>query len=185
VLADRRTSEPASEKDSWELDDVADRDELRSRFGMLLQELRVILPGVQILSAFLLTAAFSQRFGELDVWGRRAYGVALTASIISVSCLLAPTMLHRVGDRTQRARRLSWSVWLLLAGVVFLGVALISSWWGVARLAFGAETAWWMTVPLLLVMVALWLGLPLALRGRAGRRPARGAPAPRRSPPAR
>ena len=100
MLAERRSGEPtsslepASEKESWELDDVADRDELRSRYGMLLQELRVILPGVQILSAFLLTAAFSQRFGELDVWGRRAYGVALTASIISVTCLLAPTMLH-------------------------------------------------------------------------------------------
>ncbi len=178
MLAERRSGEPvsrleepASEKESWELDDVADRDELRSRFGMLLQELRVILPGVQILSAFLLTAAFSQRFAELDVWGRRAYGLALTASIISVTCLLAPTMLHRLGDRTARARRLSWSVVLLLAGVVFLGIALISSWWGVARLAFGAETAWWMTVPLVVVMVGLWVGVPLLLRsGQRSRR---------------
>ena len=164
MSAEPRSAVPASEKESWELDDVADRDELRSRFGMLLQELRVILPGVQILSAFLLTAVFSQRFGELDVWGRRAYGLALTSSILSVTCLLAPTMLHRLGARTARAQRLSWSIVLLLAGVVFLGIALISSWWGVARLAFGATTAWWMTVPLIFVMVGLWVALPLVLR---------------------
>jgi hypothetical protein len=94
-------------------------------------------------------------------------------------------MLHRLGDRRARALRLAWSASLLLTGVVFLGIALICSWWGVARLAFGGATAWWMTVPLVLVMVALWVGLPLALRGRGGRRRAPATPAPRRSRPAR
>ena len=56
-----------SEKRSRELDDVRDREELRRRFDMLLQEVRVGLPGVQVLAAFLLTAPFSQRFGELDL----------------------------------------------------------------------------------------------------------------------
>ena len=48
----------------------ADREELRTRYQMLLQELRVVLPGVQVLMAFLQTAPFAQRFGDLDDLGR-------------------------------------------------------------------------------------------------------------------
>ncbi len=55
--------------DAQDLDDMADRDVLRNRYEVLLQELRASLPGVQILSAFLLTAPFSQRFDELDDLG--------------------------------------------------------------------------------------------------------------------
>src|SRR3954454_2965978 len=62
----RSTPEPDSEKSTEELDDVADRHELRDRYSMLLGEVRVSLPGVQLLSAFLLTAPFSNRFGDLD-----------------------------------------------------------------------------------------------------------------------
>ncbi len=48
-----------------ELDDEADRDELRRRYYGLMQELRVLLPGVQILVAFLLTVPFATRFGNV------------------------------------------------------------------------------------------------------------------------
>jgi Family of unknown function (DUF6328) len=51
-----------SDEDTEDLDDVADREELRQRYYGLLQELRVVLPGVQVLLAFLLTAPFAQRF---------------------------------------------------------------------------------------------------------------------------
>ena len=92
-----------SEKDVGELDDVTDREELRNRYNLLLQEIRVVLPGVQILLAFLLTVPFVQRFNELDTWGRGAYGVALTCSMLAVVCLLTPAVLHRLGQRTARA----------------------------------------------------------------------------------
>ena len=58
--------EPSEILDAAELDDDRDRDELRSRYGMLLQELRVLLPGVQLLVAFLLTAPFAQGFERVD-----------------------------------------------------------------------------------------------------------------------
>jgi MFS family permease len=155
---------PDSERDTRDLDDVADRKELRDRFDMLLQELRVSLPGVQVLTAFLLTAPFSQRFGELDLWGRRAYGVALTSSMLSVVCLIAPTLLHRLGERRARSRRLLWSVRLMIIGLVLLGVALMSAMWGIARFVFGTETAWWLTAPAVVLLVTVWLVLPLTLR---------------------
>jgi hypothetical protein len=158
--------EPDSEKHLDELDDVHDREELRSRFGMLLQELRVTLPGVQVLAAFLLIAPFSQRFGDLDVWGRRAFGTALLASMVSVVCLLAPTLLHRVGERRARSRRLEASIVLMVVGLTALAVALVAALWGVARFVFGTGVAWAFTVPVVALLLALWIVVPLTLRPR-------------------
>jgi hypothetical protein len=124
---------PDSQKEVEELDDVADREELRKRYEVLLQELRVSLPGVQVLSAFLLTAPFSQRFDQLDEWGRRAYGVALISSMLSVICLVGPILLHRLGERRARAARLHWGIRLQVLGMAFLAVALMTAVWGVAR----------------------------------------------------
>ena len=155
---------PNSEKPSGDLDDVADREELRDRYAMLLQELRVSLPGVQVLSAFLLTVPFSQRFDELDSWGRRVFAVSLTSSMLSVMCLLAPTLLHRLGPRTARAQRVTWSVRMLVAGLACLAVALISALWGVSRFVFGTPTAWSITLPVLAALLVLWIVIPALLR---------------------
>jgi hypothetical protein len=155
-----------SEKSVNQLDDVADREELRSRYDLLLQEVRVALPGVQILLAFLLTVPFSQRFGDLDTWGRRAYGVALTCSMLSVVCLLTPAVLHRLGLRTARAARLRWSIRLQVLGLAFLGVALLAALWEVARFVFGTDLAWCVTLPATALVLVCWVVLPLTLRRR-------------------
>ena len=157
---------PKSEKDTGELDDIVDRDELRHRFDMLLQELRVVLPGVQVLLAFLLTAPFSQRFAEVDTWGRRAYAVALATAMLAVIALLTPTILHRLVERTARTHRLWWSIRLLVVGLVLVAVALVSAMWGIARFVFGTTTSWWLVTPALIVLGALWLILPFTLRRR-------------------
>ena len=75
-----------------------------------------MLPGVQVLLAFLLTAPFAAKFDDLDDWGRRAYQVALTSSMLSVTFLLSPTFLHRFGERTARRDRLLWSIRLMVVG---------------------------------------------------------------------
>jgi len=157
---------PKSQKELEELDDIADRDELRTRYEVLLQEIRVSLPGVQVLSAFLLTAPFSQRFDQLDAWGRRAYGVALISSTMSVICLVAPILLHRLGERTARAARLSWGIRLQVLGIEFLAVALVTAVWGVARFVFNTPTAWWSVMPVFALVLLVWVALPLSLRRR-------------------
>ena len=153
-----------SDRDTAELDDVRDRDELRQRHYGLLQELRVILPGVQVLLAFLLTAPFAQRFVDLDSAGRWAFGVALTSSMFSVLCLIGPVILHRLGERTARSARLWWSIRLTVAGILLLCVALVSAMWGVARFVFGDGTAWWIVGPVVAMVLAVWVVLPLTLR---------------------
>jgi MFS family permease len=131
-----------------------------------------VLPGVQVLLAFLLTAPFAARFDRLDPWGRRAFEAALTSSMLSVAFLLAPTFLHRFGERTARRDRLAWSIRLMVVGLVLLGVSLITAMWGVARFVFGTSAAWALVVPVGLVMVLLWIALPLTLRRRGSTVPA-------------
>ena len=165
-MSEDEDADDRSDADTSELDDVADREELRQRYYGLLQELRVVLPGVQVLLAFLLTAPFAQRFEDLDDWGRRSFGLALTSSMFSVVCLIGPTFLHRLGERTARSARLVWSIRLMVVGLVLLGVSLVTAMWGVARLVFGTTTAWRLVTPVIATMVVLWLVLPLTPRRR-------------------
>ena len=155
-----------SEKNVKQLDDIADRVELRNRYDLLLQEVRVALPGVQILLAFLLNIPFAQQFDDLDTWGRRAYGVALTSSMLSVICLVTPSMLHRLGMRTARSDRLRWSIRAMLLGLTLLATALVAAMWSVARFVFGDTTGWLLTVPVVIFFIAAWVVLPLTLRTR-------------------
>jgi Family of unknown function (DUF6328) len=145
-----------------ELDDRADRDELRQRYYGLLQELRVILPGVQLLGAFLLTVPFAQGFDELDRPGRVAYGISLTTALLSVVCLLTPTVYHRVASRAERTARLRWGIRLTLVGMVLLAVSLVTGLWCVSRLVFGSLTAWLLSILLLATIVLMWMVLPRA-----------------------
>lgn len=159
----------ASELSLDELDDIEDRRELRRRFEMLLQELRVVVPGVQILLAFLFTVPFSTGFDELDETGRIFYGTTLLTASLSVVALLTPTFLHRMGDRRGRAVRLRWSIRMMVAGLVLFTVALISGLWGITRFVFSPTTTWLLMVPAAIAAGAAWIALPLYLRERRSR----------------
>ena len=160
---DRADGHP-SDEDTKYLDDRADRRELRDRYYGLLQELRVVLPGVQVLLAFLLTAPFAARFEELDLWERRAYEAALVSSMFSVVFLIGPTFLHRFGERTARRDRLLWSIRFLVVGLVLLGISLVTAMWGVARFVFDNGRAFQLALPVAAVMLVVWILLPLSLR---------------------
>jgi hypothetical protein len=149
-----------------DLDDVRDREELRTRYYGLLQELRVIIPGVQVLLAFLLTAPFAERFGDLDDRGRTLYAIALLTALAAVIALLTPTVMHRLGDRRARRARLQWSIRLMVAGLAALSVSLLSATWCVARLVWGPETGEAAVVGGGLLILALWVALPTMLLRR-------------------
>ena len=117
----------ASDRPAALLDDERDRDELRRRYYGLMQELRVLLPGVQILVAVLLTAPFAARFTALDATGRGLYAIALGAGSLSVISFATPTVIHRVGDRRARSSRLRWSVRSFRIGLACFGVSLVSA----------------------------------------------------------
>ncbi len=153
--------DPRAELPSSELDDERDRVELRKRYEMLLQESRVIVTGTQVLLAFLLTVPFSQRFGELDSRERFTFGVAMVAALLSVICLMAPVVFHRVGDRQARSSRLRWGIRTATAGVGFLAIALIAALWSVTAFIFGGPVALAIAVGAIASLVGLWILVPL------------------------
>ncbi|MCC5951806.1 MAG: hypothetical protein JJU45_06880 [Acidimicrobiia bacterium] len=147
-----------------ELDDVADRGELRQRYYGLLQELRVVLPGVQVLLAFLLTVPFAPGFADLDDLGRDLYGVALVATALAVTLLMAPIALHRFGARRQRRARLLWAVGITRVGLVLLAVAVVGTVLAVTRFVFGASSAVLASGAVTTVLILTWIVLPQWLR---------------------
>jgi len=70
----------------------------------LVQELRVLQTGTQILAAFLLTIAFQPRFEDLDGFGVSLYLVVLSAAAVAMAFGIAPVMLHRALFRRQMKR---------------------------------------------------------------------------------
>jgi hypothetical protein len=156
---------PAWTRSAAELDDVRDRSELRNRYDMLLQELRVLLPGVQILVAFLLTAPFAQRFEEVDQLGRVLYGTALTFGLFSILAFTAPIALHRFGDRGARSSRLVLSIQAARVGIACLGVSLLAAFAVIVRVVYDAP-AWWLLVAVVaLAMATSWIALPQLVHG--------------------
>src|SRR3954469_8305966 len=90
----------------------------------LLQELRVALPGVQVLFAFLLTVPFTNRFDDLDDFQQKLYFGVLIAVALATVLLLAPTVGHRILFRRQQKEYIvTLSNRLVLVGMFLLAVS--------------------------------------------------------------
>lgn len=144
--------------------DQTEEEELRERYQELLEEVRVVLPGVQVLFAFLLTAPFSSRFTELDGLGQRAFAVALLCTAASTIILVAPTAYHRIAPRNDRRTRLHTAVRLVMVGLATLALAISVSIFVVARFVFGTTTGIVLGTLVALGAAALWWALPMARR---------------------
>lgn len=129
----------------------------------LLNELRVALPGVQVLFAFLLTIPFSQRFGVLDSGDRRLYFAAVLATAAATLFLIAPTAHHRLRFRAPvKEQLLRVANVFALAGLVCLAFAVTAATFVVTDVIYpgtlprvvaasmaGAFVVGWFLVPLL------------------------------------
>jgi hypothetical protein len=133
----------------------------------LLNELRVALPGVQVLFAFLLTIPFSRGFPDTTDFERDVYFVALLAAVVSTALLIAPGAYHRILFRQHdKERLLQHANRLALAGLASLAVSLLSSVLLVSHYLFGSLTAAVATVIGAALIGTLWYGVPLWLRLR-------------------
>jgi Family of unknown function (DUF6328) len=133
--------------------------------GELLQELRVALPGVQILFAFLLTVPFAQGFTKLDADQRDLYFGVLMATALSTALLIAPTAFHRLLFRQRDKEHLvTISNRLAIAGLFVLGVAITGAVLLIADLIFNGVQVVIFTVVTGLMFIVLWVVLPLLRR---------------------
>jgi hypothetical protein len=131
----------------------------------LLQELRVALPGVQVLFAFLLTVPFSQRFDELSGFDQKLYFGVLIAVALATVLLVAPTVGHRILFRRQQKEYIvSLSNRLALAGMMILAVSMCGAIALISDFLFGAATAVISTLVMAAAFVGFWFLGPIVRR---------------------
>jgi hypothetical protein len=159
------TEHPEAQK-RWDADrDETEAERLDRNWSSLLQELRVTQTGVQLLTGFLLTLPFQQRFTVLDGTMRAVYLMTVACSLGATLLLVAPVGMHRVLFRRHRLDAIvSASHVCAIAGLILLGLALT----GVAVVIFdtvigrqGALIAGGVT---LAAFAVLWFLTPLPLR---------------------
>ena len=128
----------------------------------LLNELRVALPGVQVLFAFLLVVPFSQRFDVLSAADRRVYFAAVLGSATASALLIAPSAHHRLRFRSgSKERMLKTANALALAGMVALAFSIGAVIYVIANVLHSSTTAAVVTAAVTAATAALWFVLPL------------------------
>jgi hypothetical protein len=154
--------------------DETEEERLDRNLSELLQELRVALPGVQVLFAFLLAVPFQQGFESITPFQKGAYFGTLVCTAISAVMLISPTAYHRLTFRYQQKRRLVYySNRFSIIGLVFLALAMTGAIMLITDVLFGATATVAMTAATILVFGFFWFGLPLQRRLRlsAGQEP--------------
>jgi hypothetical protein len=138
---------------------------LDRNWSELLQELRVTQTGVQLLSGFLLTLPFQQRFTSLAPGQRHLYLAAVAASALATLLLVAPVPMHRLLFRQhERASMVAAAHWCALLGAGFLGVSLVTVTALVFDVVVGGSAASVTAGIVAGAALALWLVGPLVLR---------------------
>lgn len=145
--------------------DEDEHERLNRNFNELLQELRVTQTGVQILTGFLLTLPFTNRFNTLDALQKSVYLGVLVGSVIATGLIIAPVAFHRMLFRQGRRP------WLVRnanraarGGLLALAVTTSGVVWLVFDLVTNRVVAHVALALAVLFFAGLWAGVPLANR---------------------
>jgi hypothetical protein len=131
----------------------------------LLNGLRVLLPGVQVLLAFLLTVAFSTGFEKMTSIDRVVYFVTVLLTVAATGALTMPAAYHRVRFRRgDKERMLRLSNVFAIAGLVLLTLAMASVVFLITNVLYGIGAAFGVSVAVLAVLCFSWFAVPLSGR---------------------
>jgi hypothetical protein len=131
----------------------------------LLNELRVALPGVQVLFAFLLTVPFQQAFDDLTRLQTAVYVTSFLCAALATGLLIAPSsyplLRFRHGDKE---RMLFSSNRMVIAGMAFVALSMSGAVFVIADLVIGIVAASALTAGIAGWFVWFWYGLPISRR---------------------
>ena len=133
----------------------------------VLEECRMVLPGIHALFGFQLIAVFSESFGaRLTPGEQRLHFLAIVLVVVAISLVMAPVAIHRQTQlQTLHERFVRAAARLLLASMFPLALAICLDVYLVARVIFADQvTSVAVAVGLLAVFAALWLLLPRRYR---------------------
>jgi cation transport ATPase len=159
---------PAAARDRAAVqDEETEKERLDRNLMELLGELRVALPGVQVLFAFLLAVPFQAGFVRVTSFQRDVYFFTLCCALVASACLIAPTPFHRLTFRLHQKRALvSIANRLAIAGLAALALAMTSVILLIGDVLFGTAAAIVATALAATLLAMLWGVLPLRHRRR-------------------
>ena len=149
-----------------------ERDESRLQradrnMAELLQELRVVQAGVQILFGFLLSLSFTERFARIDAFQRWTWVVTLLLSVVTAGLLVAPAAVHRITFRRGlKPETVQFGHRLFACGLVALALTLAGAVLLVLDVAVGRSFAVVVAGAVGVFLIGLWFLLPAPLLRR-------------------
>jgi uncharacterized protein DUF6328 len=147
-------------------------ERLDRNLGELLQELRVALPGVQVLFAFLLAVPFQQNFTEITPFQERVYFATLLLTALSAALLISPSAYHRLTFRMQQKDHLVFLAnRFAIAGLACLALAMTGAIVLITDVLFGTTATIVTGSAALLTFVLFWYALPLKRRFSSAEEP--------------
>jgi cation transport ATPase len=151
-------AEPAEEADRSD----EEQQRLNRQMTELLNELRVAMPGVQVLFAFLLAVPFQQRFQTVNAFQRDVYLFTLLAAATATAFLVAPSAYHRIAfQEHEKQRIIQMGTRQFVCGIVALAVAMTGAVLLVTDVLFQAATTIVVVVCVASLFVWLWFGIGL------------------------
>ena len=142
-------------------------EQLDRNWDDMLQELRVVQTGVQLLAGFLLTLPFSDRFSDLDVWQVRLYLAIVLVAALAVGVTLVPISVHRrvfrqhVKDRVVATGHALTQVVIVLLALIIVGITTL-----IFSVALGWPAALVVATVVAMVLVGLLLVAPMLVARR-------------------
>jgi hypothetical protein len=169
--SDERTADDSNgdSSDQGDESDESKKERIDRELTELLNELRVALPGVQVLFAFLLTVPFSQGFTKMTGSQRHVYAAALLLAAAATALLIAPSANHRLNFREgtrSKERVVKVSNLLAIAGLVTLMFSMATAVYLVMTVVFTAGVATAVAAGTIVWFAALWYLLPMLTRWR-------------------
>jgi uncharacterized membrane protein len=150
-------------------DEEREQGDLDRELIEFLNELRVALPGVQVLFAFLLAVPFATGWEKVDESQKYAFMVALLAAVLGTVLLIAPTTYHRLRWREHdKEQLLRTSNRLAIAGTGCVAIGMTAAVHLVTDTVFGATVSAIVTTGVAVVFAWFWYGLPLWRRAERG-----------------
>ena len=139
------------------------KERLDRNLEELLGGLRVALPGVQVLFAFLLVLPFQSRFPDVTAFQEKVYFATLLCTAMASVLLIAPSARHRIRFRKDdKAYVVFTANRLAIGGLAFLGLGMAGAVLLVSDFLFGAVAAIIATAAVVVGVAWLWFGSPLA-----------------------
>ena len=150
--------EPAEEADRT----AEEQERLNRQLTELLNELRVAMPGVQVLFAFLLAVPFQQRFEAVTPFQRDVYFVTLIAAAVATAFLIAPSAYHRIAfQQHEKERIIRMGTRWFVCGLVALAVAMSCAVLLVTDVLFTTTTVVIVVTGVASLFGWLWFGIGL------------------------